>query len=60
MNLRLGVCDGRMKKIVNFTFFVHGGKFGAQRLVEDGRRISVAEALVKVRVLDLNDILELL
>lgn len=60
MNLRLGVSDGRMKKVVHFTFFVHGGKFGAQGLVKGGRRISVAEALVEVRVLDLDDILELL
>lgn len=60
MDLRLGVSDGLMEEIVNFTFFVHCGKFGAQRLVEDVCRISVAEALVEVRVLDLDDVLELL
>lgn len=60
MDLRLGVSDGLVEKIVNITFFIHGGKFGAQRLVEDICRVSVAEALVEVRVLDLDDVLELL
>ena len=60
MDLRLGVSDGLVEKIVNITFFIHGGKFGAQRLVEDVCRVSVAEALVEVRVLDLDDVLELL